>query len=354
MLATSSELHVSWPAAPLPGSAVQSRRSLRIAVGIPTSGRAEVLAETLRELQAQTRKPDRLLVCAARPADVATLDGSMRGVEVFLSAAGLTRLRNRILDAAEDCDLLVFFDDDFLPRPTYLAGMEALFAARPGVAMATGRVLADGACNPGLSCAEGRAILRGASSASTSGEVRPVFSAYGCNMALRAEVARENELRFDERLPLYGWQEDADFSRRISRFGEVVEVVDACGVHLGVKGGRTSGLRLGYSQVVNPLYIARRTELYPLRHALRQIARNMAANGLRALKPEAWVDRRGRLRGNLTAVLDVLRGRLDPEKVVELGRRERVGRVFGRTGPMAGAARLDSGRAVHTSPQRGA
>src|SRR5690349_22033846 len=128
--------------------------SLRIAVGIPSTGRPAVLAETLRELQAQTRKPDRILVCCARPADIAAFDSQLHGVEVFLSAAGSSRQRNRILDAARGCDLVVFFDDDFLPQPRYLALMEQLFEQRPSVVVATGRLLADGICGPGLSVPE--------------------------------------------------------------------------------------------------------------------------------------------------------------------------------------------------------
>lgn len=294
---------------------------LRIAIGIPTTGRPAVLAETLRELQVQTRPPDRVLVCGTSPTDISALDWQLRGVEVFLSAAGLTRQRNRILDAAQDCDLVVFFDDDFLAKPTYLKTMERLFVARPSLVLATGRVLADGACGPGLSVAEGRAVLRADTLPCGLGAVTPVYAAYGCNMAVRTETVRRNGLRFDERLPLYGWQEDSDLSRRLAKYGDILRAEDACGVHLGVKGGRTSGVRVGYSQVANPLHIARRTKLYSMRYAVRQIVRNLAANSVHALKPEPWVDRRGRLRGNLIAIADMLRGQLDPERILDLGAR---------------------------------
>jgi GT2 family glycosyltransferase len=316
--------------------------SLRIAVGIPTTGRPAVLAEALRELQAQTRQPDRILVCCARPADIAALDSQLHGVEVFLSSAGSSRQRNRILDAARDCDMVVFFDDDFLPQPGYLERMEQLFEARPSVVVATGRLLADGACGPGLSVSEGRAMLRNAPADGDALAATPTFNGYGCNMAVRVDVARCNGLRFDERLPLYGWQEDSDLSRRLAPYGEILLLEGARGVHLGVKHGRTSGLRFGYSQIANPLYIARRTARYPLGHALLQMVRNLGANSLRALSPEPWVDRRGRLRGNLIAVADLLRGRLDPERVLALGPR---GGMSGRPGRGAAAelrARLEA------------
>jgi hypothetical protein len=48
------------------------------------------------------------------------------------------------------------------------------------------------------------------------------------------------------------------------------------------------------------------------------IARNLVANAVRSLRPEPWVDRRGRLRGNVLAVADLVRGRLDPRRVLLL------------------------------------
>jgi hypothetical protein len=39
---------------------------------------------------------------------------------------------------------------------------------------------------------------------------------------------------------------------------------------------------------------------------------------LRSFRPEPFVDRRGRLRGNMIALADVMRGRLAPERILEL------------------------------------
>jgi hypothetical protein len=89
------------------------------------------------------------------------------------------------------------------------------------------------------------------------------------------------------------------------------------GVHLAIKNGRSSGLRIGYSQIANPWYLMWKGTLAPKR-ALRQVTRNVAANAYRCLKPEPWVDRRGRLQGNALATLHLLTGRLDPGKVLEL------------------------------------
>jgi hypothetical protein len=46
--------------------------------------------------------------------------------------------------------------------------------------------------------------------------------------------------------------------------------------------------------------------------------RNCLANLGKSLRPEPWVDRRGRLRGNLLALRDLATGRLSPERILEL------------------------------------
>jgi len=48
------------------------------------------------------------------------------------------------------------------------------------------------------------------------------------------------------------------------------------------------------------------------------MSRNIAANLLRSLTPEPYVDRAGRVAGNLKAFGDLIAGRLDPGRVLEL------------------------------------
>jgi hypothetical protein len=68
---------------------------------------------------------------------------------------------------------------------------------------------------------------------------------------------------------------------------------------------------------MNPLYLVRKGTV-PLPFACRQISRNVAANIVRSVKPEDHVDRRGRLKGNLIAVLHALRGRIEPEYILTI------------------------------------
>lgn len=290
---------------------------MRIALGIATRGRAEVLREVLAELGLQTRRPDRLIVCHVTPEDVADLPARFPEKEFITSPAGLPRQRNAILDAIPDCDAVLFLDDDFLPEPEYLAVTEAVLAARPDCVVTTGTVLFDGAKGPGLTVEEGRTVLDDTRYTGEPLATRPHFNGYGCNMALRLAPLRAHGLRFDENLPLYGWYEDLDLTRRLGAHGAILRLAAARGVHLGVKSGRVPGLRLGYSQVANALYLARKGS-YPWNRALRSAARHLAMNAARSLVPEPWVDRAGRLRGNLVALADLIRGRMHPMRVLDL------------------------------------
>ena len=134
----------------------------------------------------------------------------------------------------------------------------AFFKENPEVVASTGRVLADGWKGPGLTVEQARSILAGDTGAQCEQQISPRFCAYGCNMGLRMAPIREHGLRFDETLPLYGWYEDWDFSRQLARFGSIVHISNACGVHLSVKVGRMAGVRMGYAQVANPIYLARK------------------------------------------------------------------------------------------------
>lgn len=290
---------------------------MRIAVGIATRGRAAILAETLAELDRQTRAPDRVVVCHVTEEDVAGIAARFPGVALIPGEAGLPRQRNRILAAIPDCDAVLFLDDDFLAAPEWLAVLEAVLDARPDCVVATGVVLADGAKGPGLTPAEARAALEAAPPPGDALATEPAFNAYGCNMALRLAPLRAHGILFDEELPLYAWYEDIDLSRRLLPHGAILRLKAARGVHLGTKKGRVPGVRLGYSQVVNPVYLARKGS-FPWSHAIPSLLRHCAMNAARALRPEPEVDRAGRLRGNLLALADLLRGRAHPGRILEL------------------------------------
>lgn len=290
---------------------------LSIAVGIATRGRSGILAETIAELGRQTRPADAIYVCHVTDEDVGALPAE-RGDIVFLKAeAGLPRQRNAILDAAEAHDVVLFLDDDFLAAPAFLEVLEAVMNARPECVVATGTVIADGAKGPGLTVEEGRAILAADTPPADARAAEPHFNGYGCNMAFKMAPVRNHHIRVDDELPLYAWYEDIDVSRRLGAYGSILRLAGARGVHLGVKSARTPGLRLGYSQVVNPIYLARKGS-FPWSHAIPSAARHCLINLVRSVAPEKHVDRFGRFRGNMLGLWDLLRGRAHPKRILDL------------------------------------
>lgn len=292
--------------------------SAGIVVGIATAGRRDVLRDTLIQLDRQELRPQRILICAAASDDVdwdhaASLTVAAERID---GSQGSSAQRNAILDAARDAELIVFFDDDYLPTDRFLAEAGRLFQQHPDIVAATGHVLADGVHGPGIGLQEALAVLA-RDEAPQTGRLWLVENTYGCNMAFRMAAIRRTGARFDENLPLYGWQEDVDFCSQLAAEGRIVHATTLRGVHRAVKRGRTSGVRFGYSQIANTVYLARKGTMRRLR-ALRLSAPPVAANLAGSLLPQGFIDRRGRLKGNLLALRDLVRGRLDPRRILSL------------------------------------
>lgn len=293
---------------------------MKLAVVIATTGRPYEASQAALDLLRQTRMPDRVILATANPGDVDlhALSGIGLAVEVVMGRKGLTLQRNTALELLVNEHVVLFLDDDFVMADDWIEQAVALFQQNANVMIATGHVLADGIGGAGLTREVARAVIN----ADTTRDGRDstivdVNNGYGCNMAVRLTPVQRDRIRFDPNLPAYGWLEDVDFSRRLAVYGRCVRANALRGVHLGVKGGRSSGLCLGYSQIANPIYLMKRSTMRP-GHALKMISRNMAANLARSLRPEPWVDRRGRLKGNMMAVSDLLKGKLHPQRITAL------------------------------------
>jgi glycosyltransferase involved in cell wall biosynthesis len=288
-----------------------SLKTSKIGVIFATRGRAGILEKVFRSLDASTRVPDEIIVSAVGPEDLGNLR-FRRDIRSVFGLPGLTQQRNRALRSlSPDIDVVVFFDDDFLPHPRWLEVVEHCFNERPGVAAITGRVVADGIKGPGLSFQQAMAVID--SCRENEGDyIVEGFSPYGCNMAFR-RLAIEG-LCFDERLVLYGWLEDRDYGGAIAkRGGKCVKLGNAIGVHLGIKEARVSGRRLGYSQVVNPIYLRRKGTM-TTSSLVDHLFRNITSNLVRSMWPEPHVDRIGRLVGNARGARDLLAGIVAPER----------------------------------------
>ena len=292
-------------------------REHRTTIVIPTSGRAGILHETVIGLATQTHPPLLILIAAADAESVLEQTRALPGVDVFVAAKrGSSAQRNAALERVTT-PYTLFLDDDVELAAGYIASMEELFGEREGLVLAGAEMAADGAhTDSGYSHAEAREIL---SRHVPCGRIDNLRSVIGCNLFVRTEVARA--VGFDERLPLYGYLEDVDFSTRARRLGAVQQNGRTALLHLGASSGRGPGVRLGYSQIVNPLYLWRKNG-YPglgrvvvhfwMRLFLSNLTRSVVrTNNLRA-------DRPGRLKGNLLAFGELLRGRVEPEQILNL------------------------------------
>jgi len=290
------------------------------AIVISTRGRPDIVSALVEQLDRQTRPPDHIFVIGTSPDDIARLDLSRRNLTASVGREGSSSQRN---DGLGLCGgrfaHVVFFDDDFVPSRFWLERMATTFAANADVAGMTGLVLADGTTTAGIGFDKALALVAN-EDARRAGDGRihesiGYGSNVGCNMAFRGSAI--DGVVFDERLPLYGWLEDADFRGRIEKRGRFVRSEALWGVHLGHKKGRGRGVTLGYSQIANAAYLARKGTV-PKAYLARLATRNMLANLVHSIRPEPFVDRRGRLRGNLLALADVMRGRVTPERILEL------------------------------------
>jgi glycosyltransferase involved in cell wall biosynthesis len=294
---------------------------LSVAVIVATKGRPEVVRALTQALREQTSQPEALIVSACDPADVEGVSAVNPAVRIVFGPPGLPRQRNAALALVPSTtDVIVFFDDDFIPSRYWIERVRKSFERTPDIVSLTGEVLADGIKTEGIEWTHGVKIVADADASRSEhdgGKIswRENYSPLGCNMAFRH--AAMADLRFDERLVLYAWQEDRDFGARIGRRGRMAWTDALWGVHLGIKGGRVRGRKLGYSQIVNPRYLVAKGTMR-ISDAVRLAAGNVIANAVKSLRPEPYIDRAGRLTGNLLGLFDLITGKWKPERAAEL------------------------------------
>lgn len=294
---------------------------MRISVIICSVGRPEAIESVLPFIARQTKQPSHVLIVVTKPEDLPSESALQYNlpIQILYSPKGLTKQRNTGLDAVQsECDAVFFIDDDFLPAQDALAVLESGFTKFPEAGGLTGSPLADGINSSGVEVAAAREMIETYEASVTDSEAvvaqRNLIGLYGCNMAYRCSAIGTD--RFDPRLPLYGWQEDTDFSSRLK--GEKIKLKNLTGVHCGTKSGReTSGVLLGYSQIANPVYLMRKKSL-PVLYGFYLMGKNVLANHGKILFPEPWINRKERAKGNWVAFFDVLRGRDAPERILDL------------------------------------
>lgn len=300
---------------------------------VATTGRATETRYLIDYIAAQSQQPRHLIIVGAEMGDVSGLSDhpwmALGKCDILISpTVGLTSQRNFGLDHLKQGGhfsdsttrfFCAFFDDDFRPAPDWIE-RAAQRLERDDVVGLTGVVLTDGVQIGGLKEEEAQQLIAGVLPSrphwTNFPYERDAGSAYGCNMAFADVVVRDT--RFDEALALYGWQEDRDYTGLARKYGRVIYFPGCRGVHLGVSsGGRTCGVKFGYSQIANPIHLMKKGTTN-LRTGLKFIGYGVGANLIRSVRPHPRVDYRGRLKGNMLAVLDLICLRLDPRRVLSL------------------------------------
>jgi GT2 family glycosyltransferase len=287
---------------------------LHVSVIIPSFARPQVLEETVRSVLGQTVPPHEIVVSVVSEADVTPATRSLPSVRVLYGPRGSTAQRNTAVAAVDQhSGFILFLDDDVELISQYIESCLAAMRIRQDAMVLTGTVIQQD-----VTRAEARSLVAQFSADLPDPGLFDVPRAYGCNMFVRAWVARKVE--FDQNLVLYGWLEDADWSARAARHGKIVCSARSAMVHLHVVTGRVSPRQLGYAQVVNPYYLWKKGSISSLwevvrRHWGRGMPRNLAGciidSGRRA-------ERVCRVQGNVIGFWEILRGNPDPTRILDL------------------------------------
>jgi len=295
---------------------------MKIAVIICTINRPVILHQTVLSALRQSLAPLQIILSSPGPEHVLPETLELPGVEWVHSPPGLAIQRNCALARiSPDADLVAFLDDDIELSQFYCEAMARLFQQEPHIVLASGRLLHDGGRGARIDNAEARALCEGYDhrhDPAAPPSWRVIDSGYGCNMVVR--ISELGNCRFDENLPLYAWLEDRDFSHRCTS-GKVppVELSDAVAVHLGWRSGRVSGVRLGFSTVVNPVYLRKKTRMFSLSYiVVHYWLRCLVGNILGILTRDRDYDRWGLLRGNMIGYWHLLTGNCNPQYILRL------------------------------------
>ena len=288
--------------------------------------RPAVLHDTVCSLLRQHYPPLEIVICCPSTDHILEETLALPIVRFVLSQRGSTLQRNAALDAVNPAtDLVAFFDDDIELCPSYLSNMVSLFVAKSDIMLSSGYMIADGGRGEAVSRQEALALCKLSESVINQSELfqtSPLDYGYGCNMVVRS--SRALSCRFDERLALYAWLEDSDYSYHCTRgCHPPVTNMLAKAVHLGWRGGRISGLQMGYAQITNPVYLWRKAGVFTFRHLFIQYwMRCMIANCVGVIWGKAEDDRFNRLRGNGIALWRLATGKCDPLYVQALAKSE--------------------------------
>lgn len=307
------------------GSAPTAKPHIVHSVGaiIATVGRKEIVEQTIASLASRKSLPSVVIVVGADEKDLPTLPKELPfGVQLLVSPIKGSAIQRNfgIRQLPASVEFVAFLDDDMEIHDDYCMEVENVFRSAPEVAGFSGCILANG----DIDRVKARRLL---DDYQTPPDM-PFFGFYpkswpgfyGCAMNIRRRWL--NIEQFDEQLPLYAVGEDCEMGFRLKRHGSVGGSARCPVVHLAVRSGRISEMGVGYAQIINYLYFANKGVGFPkistyCEKLVRLPLVNLFFWWFPSRDKKSSIDRKGRFHGNLLALWDVARFKIDPMNLVQ-------------------------------------
>jgi glycosyltransferase involved in cell wall biosynthesis len=276
---------------------------------IASRGRPLVLKATLESIWKQSIQPDEIIISIVNDVDICPTIKNTTS-QVIYSSPGLCAQRNigmQFLD--KRCALVSFLDDDLELGADYFKEIKSFFAQCNNAVGLNGNILVEG-----CSRLEAQDAFQKISSDYKAMKENLIESLYGCNMHYRRESIGQ-EL-FDERLSLYGWLEDFDFSTRVGQKGGLYWIPRAMLCHLKEPTGRMNNRKFGFAQIMNPFYLYKKNVIR-ISELIRYHLLPCAISNALKIATGSNVGKE-RFYGNLRAYRLILSGHCSPEEVAKL------------------------------------
>jgi glycosyltransferase involved in cell wall biosynthesis len=217
---------------------------------IATYNREKELPVCLKHIEESTVQPKRIIIIDATPNDKFpsysfNYNGTLNINYIRTDKSGLTVQRNiGIEKLLDETDVVTFLDDDFYVDSDYFENLYASFESDSSLAGAQGALHRDG-----------KVIC------TLPQEDKPVKNLYGCNMSYRKSAI--GNLRFDEKLKMYAFKEDWDFSYSVyEKNGKLMMLHKCKGVHDQSQDKPVNDRKMGYMVVANDCYIKRKHGIF--------------------------------------------------------------------------------------------
>jgi GT2 family glycosyltransferase len=278
-----------------------------------SANRPVMLHESVLSLVRQTAACD-IIVSVPDDTHVLPETRKLAGVIVVKGAHGLCAQRNAALrHLRNEPSAVFFFDDDVEVDEEYVSHMLRAFDEEPDMGLGDGLKLGLEEAPGSLNRQTARELIRRRkANPASDAPIEEVRTGIGCKMCVRGTLL--GKVSFDERLVLYGYQEDFDFSLECKQYGRIVLNRRCLMVHIETEQGRMARKKRGYSEVVNPFYIWTKGRgphfIRTFGGAIRRTLKN-------ALRCHTAAGRR-QFAGNVIGWYRLASGEFDPEFILRL------------------------------------